>query len=166
MRPDERDIDVLTGGLLALGRELSRARERQGEGSRLTILQLVAETAGVRPSDLAAEMQLSLSAVTRQIHALAEAGQVEIQSDPADRRSFRVALTPAGEQELRRLIRKSHDRFASFLVDWDAADTVQLGELLNRLAASIKAARSRQPALAGGRAWQSARDDGRGDDQR
>lgn len=145
---------MLTSGLLALGRELSKARERQGDGSRLTILQIVAENTDIRPSDLAAEMQLSLSAVTRQIHTLAEAGQMELQSDPNDRRSFRVTLTAAGKEELQRLVRKSYDRFAAFLVDWDAADTVQLGALLNRLAASIKEARARQPRPASGRTWQ------------
>jgi DNA-binding MarR family transcriptional regulator len=154
MKPDDRDIEMLTGGLLALGRELSKARERQGDGSRLTILQIVAENTDIRPSDLAAEMQLSLSAVTRQIHALAEAGQMELQSDPNDRRSFRVALTAAGKEELQRLVRKSYDRFAAFLVDWDAEDTVQLGVLLNRLAGSIKEARARQSRPASGRTWQ------------
>jgi DNA-binding MarR family transcriptional regulator len=152
--PDDEDIAVLTSGLLALGRELSKARERQGDGSRLMVLQIVDETTDIRPSDLAAEMQLSLSAVTRQIHALAEAGQVELRGDPHDRRSFRVALTPAGKEELQRLVRKSYDRFAAFLVDWDAADTVQLGTLLNRLAASIKEARARRQPAPGGRSWQ------------
>ncbi|MFB9235994.1 MarR family winged helix-turn-helix transcriptional regulator [Plantactinospora siamensis] len=159
MQPDDRDIEVLTSGLLAVGRELSKARERQGEGSRLTILQLVAETTEVRPSDLATEMQLSLSAVTRQIHALAEAGQVELRNDPNDRRSFRVVLTGAGKEELQRLVRKSHDRFANFLADWNGDDTVLLGTLLNRLAASIKAARARQQPPASGRTWQAPRDE-------
>src|SRR3954471_14672565 len=121
MTPDMQDIEVLTSGLLTLGRELSKARERQGEGSRLSILQIVGESADIRPSDVATEMQLSLSAVTRQIHAMAEAGLVELQTDPNDRRSFQVALTAAGKEELLRLVRKSHDRFASYLVGWDAA---------------------------------------------
>ncbi|WP_067510094.1 MarR family winged helix-turn-helix transcriptional regulator [Actinoplanes sp. TFC3] len=154
MNPDAQDIKVLTGGLLALGRELSRARERQGEGSRLTILQLIDETTDVRPSDLAGEMQMSLSAVTRQIHALAESGQVELQNDQNDRRSFRVALTPAGKEELDRLVAKSHDRFAGFLADWSAEDTVQLGTLLSRLAVSIKESRGGQPKPGAGRTWQ------------
>ncbi|GAA2463691.1 MarR family winged helix-turn-helix transcriptional regulator [Winogradskya humida] len=154
MNPDAQDIEVLTGGLLALGRELSRARERQGEGSRLTILQLIDEAADVRPSDLATEMQMSLSAVTRQIHALADTGQVELHNDRNDRRSFRVALTPAGKEELDRLVRKSHDRFAGFLTGWSAEDTVQLGTLLNRLAASIKESRDGQQKPAAGRTWQ------------
>jgi len=139
MSPSDRDVEVLTGGLTALGRELGKARERRGDGSRLAILRIVAERPGIRPSDLAAEMRLSLSAVTRQVHALAGAGRVEFRGDPDDRRSFRVALTPAGRRELQSLARESHNRFAGFLADWDPADTVQLGVLLNRLAESIRA---------------------------
>jgi len=153
MTPDVQDIEVLTSGLLTLGRELSKARERQGDGSRLAILQIVGESADIRPSDVATEMQLSLSAVTRQIHAMAGAGQVELQTDPNDRRSFQITLTAAGKEELQRLVRKSHDRFAAYLTDWDAADTVQLGVLLNRLAESIKRARD-QGRPGAGRVWQ------------
>jgi DNA-binding MarR family transcriptional regulator len=151
MTPDDRDIEVLTTGLLTLGRELSKARERQGDGSRLTILQVVEENADIRPSDVATEMQLSLSAVTRQIHTMVEAGHLELQTDPNDRRSVRVTLTPAGKEELQRLVRKSYDRFAAYLADWEAADTVQLGALLNRLAESIKRARAKQVKPGSGR---------------
>jgi DNA-binding MarR family transcriptional regulator len=153
MTPDMQDIEVLTSGLLTLGRELSKARERQGDGSRLAILQIVGESTDIRPSDVATEMQLSLSAVTRQIHAMAAAGQMELRTDPNDRRSFQVTLTAAGKEELQRLVRKSYDRFAAYLVGWDAADTVQLGVLLNRLAESIKQARA-QGRPGSGRAWQ------------
>jgi len=156
MTSDVRDIEVLTSGLLALGRELGRARERQGDGSRLAILQVVGESAEIRPSDVATELRLSLSAVTRQIHAMVDAGQLELHTDPADRRSFRVTLAPAGEQELQRLARKSSDRFAEYLADWDPADTVQLGTLLNKLAGSMKQARAQRDRSSSGRSWQRA----------
>lgn len=53
-------------------------------------------------TQLAGEVSLTSGGITRLVDRIAEAGYVERQSCPTDRRSVYVALTPAGWQVLRR----------------------------------------------------------------
>jgi len=70
------------------------------------------------------------SAVTHELQALEAAGQVTLSVDPADRRSWFVALTNSGRAELDRLTSIGLDRFASFVADWDAQEVRTLTRLL------------------------------------
>jgi DNA-binding MarR family transcriptional regulator len=76
------------------------------------------------------------SAVTHQLQALEEDGQVTLSVDPADRRSWFVALTDTGRQELDQLTTIGLDRFASFVADWDAQEVRTLTHLLAKFDAS------------------------------
>jgi DNA-binding MarR family transcriptional regulator len=51
-------------------------------------------------SQLAAQVSLTTGGVTRLVDRIAEAGYVERQSCPSDRRSVYVALTPVGTDKL------------------------------------------------------------------
>jgi DNA-binding MarR family transcriptional regulator len=76
------------------------------------------------------------SAVTHQLQALEEAGQVTLTVDPADRRSWFVALTDTGRTELDRLTSIGLDRFAAFVAGWDAQEVRTLTRLLVKFDAS------------------------------
>ncbi len=67
---------------------------------RLKVLGTVAEGVAVRPGEIAAELKLTASAVSRHLAALADAGQVELTIDPDDRRKSLVAVTAAGRRFL------------------------------------------------------------------
>jgi DNA-binding MarR family transcriptional regulator len=154
MEPSNRDIGHVVSGLFEIGRELQQARRGHGEGNRLMILQRVSSGDDVRPSDLAAELKLSLSSVTRQLRTLEDAGFVGLAEDPRDRRSCLVTLTGAGQEEIARLGKLSVDTFAEFLAGWPPEEVHQLGQLLNKLAASINKATAQRKEPAGPR-WRT-----------
>jgi DNA-binding MarR family transcriptional regulator len=81
-----RDIDARVGGHHGLG------------FSELRLLRALGEVPDgkMRPSDLAAELEISASGVTRAVLPLEKRGIVSREPDPLDARANRVALTQAG----------------------------------------------------------------------
>jgi len=112
---------------------LERARRRGKDASTLSLLQVIAEHGQIRPSEIAARQHIHPSLVTRQIAELEDAGHVRITADPADGRSYLVALTPVGGTELRRLQEIGVDRFAMFVADWEPDEVRTLTALLDKL---------------------------------
>src|SRR4029450_9490203 len=106
-------------------RGLERARRQIPDAAALSVLQVVAwadrnqPAQQVRPKDIATALGVHRSAVTHQLQALEETGQVTLTVDPAARRSWCVALTDTGRAELERLTTVGLDRFAAFVADWD-----------------------------------------------
>jgi DNA-binding MarR family transcriptional regulator len=131
---------------------LDRARrQKQGAGT-LSLLQLIAATSGVRPSEIASAQNVHPSQVTRQVRDLENQGLLHVTADAADRRSCRVTLSSSGRRELRRLTEIGLDRFGTFVADWEPEEVRTLTLLLQKLEASkaAVAAEERPPA---GRRW-------------
>jgi len=94
------------GFLLAdLSRSMRRAFKDRIKGSSLTLAQSralvnIARNEGVRQVDLAEILEVQPMTLARLIDQLASAGVVERRSDPADRRVYRLFLTPAAAPQL------------------------------------------------------------------
>jgi DNA-binding PadR family transcriptional regulator len=84
------------------------------------------------------------SLVTRQVRELEDSGYVTVTADPADRRSYRVALTSAGQAELHRLVQFGLQRFALFVADWEPDQVRTLTELLHKLQTSMTTVSARE----------------------
>jgi DNA-binding MarR family transcriptional regulator len=133
--------------LFTLTAGLDRARRQRKDASALSLLQVIGGRDGIRPSEIADHQLVHPSLVTRQVRDLEDAGYVQVAEDPADGRSWLVALTPAGGAELRRLQQVGLDRFALFVADWEPADVRMLTTVLEKLRKSWAAgARERRPA--------------------
>src|SRR4029450_1640682 len=103
----------------------------------------------VRPKDIATALGVHRSAVTHQLQALEEAGQVSLTVDPAARRPWSVALPDTGRAELDRLTTVGLDRFAAFVADWDAQEVRTLTRLLAKFdAAKAEVGRRAPPSRA------------------
>lgn len=104
-----------------------------------------------RMSQLAAELGLAESTVTRLVDRLEEAGLVHRRTDPADRRLVVAGLTPAG----RRLVRRAEAHRRAYLADLLGAlqpeERVELVRLLGRVGAELRRRRSAGAEGAGGR---------------
>jgi DNA-binding MarR family transcriptional regulator len=137
----------MVGALFTLNAGLDRARRERRGASILSLLQVVAEHDGIRPSAIAERQQVHPSLVTRQVRECEDAGFVKVTPDPADRRSVLVTLQPAGSAELRRLVEFGLARFALFVEDWESDQVRTLAELLEKLRASMAAVavRERRP---------------------
>jgi DNA-binding MarR family transcriptional regulator len=140
--PTRQDVEQLVAALFAVTSGLERARRQIPDAAALSVMQVLAwaerqePAQKVRPKDIATALGVHRSAVTHQLQALEEAGQVTLTVDPGDRRSWFVALTDTGRAELDQLTTIGLDRFASFVADWDAQEVRTLTRLLAKFEAS------------------------------
>src|SRR5580704_13897390 len=152
MKASRDEVRSMVAALLVTNAALDRVRRQKKGASTLSLLQVVAASPGIRPTEIASAQDVHPSQVTRQVRELESVGRVRVTADPADRRSCRVTLTPAGIEERARLTEHGLDRFASFVADWDREDVRTLTSLLEKLEAS-KAAVAAQHRPPAGRRW-------------
>jgi DNA-binding MarR family transcriptional regulator len=152
VKASEDDVRAMVTALFATNAALDRARRQKKGASTLSLLQVIAATPGIRPSEIASAQDVHPSQITRQVRDLESLGYVQVTADPGDKRSCRVTLTPAGSGELRSLTEEGLDRFGSFVADWEPEEVQMLTALLTKLEESkaATAARQRPPA---GRRW-------------
>ncbi|EME66031.1 MarR family winged helix-turn-helix transcriptional regulator [Rhodococcus sp. GXMU-t2271] len=74
-----------------------------------------------RPSELAAELCMSQSALSRQLGELVERGMVDRHRDPDDRRAHRVSVSETGHKVLREIRDRRASRLHELLGGWDQA---------------------------------------------
>ena len=153
MKPNRDDVQQMVVALFTLVEGLERARRRIPDASTLSVLQFTAARDQIHPSEIAAEMGVHQSTITRQIRSLEDAGLVAVMADPQDRRSCYITLTEAGRQETQRLTEIGLSRFELFVADWDAGEVRTFTRLLVKLEES-KAAAGRRERRPGGRRWQ------------
>jgi DNA-binding MarR family transcriptional regulator len=142
--PSEDDVKAMVGALFTMNAGLERARRRRRGASILSLLQVVSDHQGIRPSEIAELQQVHPSLVTRQVRDCEDAGWVRVITDPADRRSLVVTLEPAGSAELRRLVEFGVKRFALFVDDWEPEAVRTLTALLERLRTSMARVSTRE----------------------
>jgi DNA-binding MarR family transcriptional regulator len=125
----------LVPDLFRIARRLRRAGgHEQTDVAALLILHRLAAEGPRRPSDLATDVGLDLSTVSRHIKGLDDAGLTLRQPDPHDGRSYRVALTERGSGLLAEALARREDVVERALAHWDADDAAALRRLLGRLA--------------------------------
>ncbi|MDQ1645946.1 MAG: hypothetical protein QOJ50_2130 [Cryptosporangiaceae bacterium] len=138
MPPSPDDVARLVNALFTVASGLDRARRNIPDAAALAVLQIVGTVdrdepgRGVRPSELAQVLGVHRSAITHHLHTLTGAGHVSLATDPHDRRSSIVSLTPSGRAETTRLAAQGMARFASFVADWTPAEVNDLAGLLEK----------------------------------
>ena len=148
------DVRAMVTALFVTNAALDRARRQKKGASILSLLQVVAASPGIRPSEIASAQDVHPSQVTRQVRELESLGLAQVTADTADRRSCRVTLTSAGSDELQVLTEEGLDRFALFVADWSTGDVRMLTTLLDKLRNSITAvAAQEQEQRPAGRRW-------------
>lgn len=88
----------------------------------------------LRLSDLASELNLDLSTVSRQARTLEDAGLLTRSPDPDDRRAARLELTAEGKRVVHEVRTARRDLLAGALAGWSKTDRNDLARLLGRLA--------------------------------
>jgi DNA-binding MarR family transcriptional regulator len=87
----------------------------------------------MRPSEIAAVLQLDKSTVSRQIDAAAKLGLVERVPDPDDARAVTVRLTDAAQERMDELKDARAERWRAALAEWAPGDITELTRLLRQL---------------------------------
>jgi DNA-binding MarR family transcriptional regulator/predicted GNAT family N-acyltransferase len=110
---------------------------------------------GATPRDVRARLGLDSGYLSRMIRSLERDGLVEKRPNPADRRTTRLCLTPAGRSEMRDLDRISDELAASALAPLTGAQRERLlraqAEVRHLLAISMVAIAAEHPSSADAR---------------
>ncbi|MGW1813171.1 MarR family winged helix-turn-helix transcriptional regulator [Streptomyces sp. NPDC002125] len=117
----------------AVKRGLLRILPAECPGGSATVLTLLAKYGEMRITQLAELLAVNMSVTSRHVAHTAENGWIERSPDPADKRSRILRLTPAGEEVLAELNRRTTEIFAHNLDDWSDEEVGQLNTLLSRL---------------------------------
>jgi DNA-binding MarR family transcriptional regulator len=120
-----------------------------GTAGAIPTLAILATTGEQRASDLAEQLRIDLSVVSRQVAALIDAGLVARAADPTDRRVHRLAITDEGLATFRHHRERMGELISRGLADWSDEDVVVLASSLRRFADSLAGAVTRRPAPAG-----------------
>ena len=129
-----------------LFQRIMRSR-REPEGGQLAALSMLAKCGPVRSSDLAKELFLDQSTVSRHVAHLEADGLVEKVADPNDGRATQLHLTDLGQKHIHDFWHKRIDAMREGFEHWDPADLRTLGLLMNRYVEDFAADR-RQGARA------------------
>jgi DNA-binding MarR family transcriptional regulator len=132
MEPTDEDVKNLVTALFTVMEGIKRATRKSPAASRLTVLQIVASSPGIRPSEIAAELGLNQSSISRQIQGLESRGYVAVAPDLKDQRAHRLTLTDSGQDTMAELTKFGLNRFAKFVADWDAEEVRTLTRLLTK----------------------------------
>ena len=126
---------------IAIARAARRLRQQAGREltpSRASVLATVARDGPLTPSELAERERISRPTITRLVAKLKQQGLVECLPDPADGRSYRVAISAAGTAlRADRQARKNAylTRLLAAADDEELAVLERAAELLERLLA-------------------------------
>jgi DNA-binding MarR family transcriptional regulator len=152
MKASREEVRAMVAALFVTNAALDRARRQKKGANTLGLLQIVAATRGIRPSEIASAQGVHPSQVTRQVRDLENQGLLQVTADTVDHRSCRVSLTSPGRRELQRLTEIGLHRFSSFVADWEPEEVRMLTSLLQKFEESKAAADARQrPPV--GRHW-------------
>jgi len=88
---------------------------------------------GMRVSEIASSIGITVPAVTQILTSLEKSGLVHRAMDPDDRRAVRVVLTPEGEAMLDPALKSYDDSFAALIEYLGKADSEKLFELLTKV---------------------------------
>jgi DNA-binding MarR family transcriptional regulator len=146
-RAEDADYDVLEQ---SIGRILRQSRSprfadaiRHRAGIRMDranygVLVRLGSLAPVRLSDLAQDLGVDVSTVSRQVQSLEQKGLVDRGPDPDDGRAVRLELTRKGKAVLRKMQAAWQETIAGVLVDWKPDDIREFAGLLARFASDLE----------------------------
>lgn len=114
-----------------LFQRIMRAR-KEPEGGQIAALGMLSKCGPVRSSDLAKELFLDQSTVSRHVAHLEASGLVEKVADPSDRRATQLHLTDLGHKHIHDFWHKRIDAMREGFDHWDPQDLRTLKNLMTR----------------------------------
>ncbi|MGW0822919.1 MarR family winged helix-turn-helix transcriptional regulator [Streptomyces sp. NPDC002845] len=99
----------------------------------VALLRLMAESEPLRPGELANQLGVEASHVTRQVQQLQKSGYVSRVPDPDDRRAQRIQLTELGQDAIGRIREAGARGMQIALADWSPEELRRLAGLFHRM---------------------------------
>jgi DNA-binding MarR family transcriptional regulator len=149
MAPSEHDASGSGDDAFARVEHALRRFKRAGESMRshrgmttaagveldppgFALLMRIGEGEPRRITDLAAQMWLDMSVVSRKARQLIDAGYAERVADPDDARAARITLTATGRDAIQRLGASRREFLQRLFAAWPATDIDSFAALLDR----------------------------------
>jgi DNA-binding MarR family transcriptional regulator len=129
----ERALRIAAKRLFSVRPVTASAIDRSG----YIVLGTLVAAGELRLSDVAAQLELDPSTVSRQVRQLDAAGLVTRREDPADGRATLLAATAAGERLHLTVRRLRLDLLEAALDGWSTAERADLVRLVERLADNL-----------------------------
>jgi DNA-binding MarR family transcriptional regulator len=130
-----KDDEELAGALYAVALRLSRLPVNEPvDKAGLAVLHEARRLGIFRPSDLAGQMRLDLSTISRHLRSLEQQGMVQRTADPDDARAQRISITARGGEVLNRVLDHRAATIRAAVAHWPEIDRGTLQHLLRRLA--------------------------------
>ncbi len=131
------DVDGLNAALRDLmvrAKRRHRNLEQTSDHGRIAVLFVLVRHGPMRASDLAREVSLDLSTVSRHLRVLEEDGRVAKSADPDDKRAFQVGATERGHDFVEQFWndRAAEIQGALSSAGWTGGDVRAFTELLHR----------------------------------
>jgi DNA-binding MarR family transcriptional regulator len=120
----------------------ARIAARHGMSYRDIYLLMTLRRAGraLTPTELIAELSITMAAITKRIDRLIASGHVQRSRDPGDGRSVRIELTEAGRRLVDEDVRSNRQpEFLAATDEFTPEEAAQLTALLKRLLARLEA---------------------------
>lgn len=115
------------------------SRESGLPASQVAVLATVARLGECRIAEVAEELLVDPSVISRQISPLEQEGSVERRQDPADARAALIRLTPRGEESLAAVRRLRRRHLETALAEWSESDVAGLTEVLGTVSRFLDA---------------------------
>jgi DNA-binding MarR family transcriptional regulator len=150
--PRDRDIRALNTALWRMSEQYRRGFSRVIDPGRYGVLNIVAAHELIRPTEIADELDMVPSSVSRHLQALAADGLVAVDGNPDDRRSSLVTVTDAGRAALERFEEGGVAASRTVMADWTRGEIVELTSAVLRLIESWErhGSAARRPGQLGG----------------
>lgn len=141
MQATKSSVDLERGlplALIRIGRQLKAVSARTpDEAWAVLLLHRVKENGPCRMSELAGQVGLDTSTVSRHVARLARDGYVARSDDPDDRRAARLVLTAKGRRRLASATQARNDLIHAAVADWSEEELRTLSALTERLADAL-----------------------------
>lgn len=129
----EREMVYLVRRAQSRGRELARDVHPELDVAAYVLLRRVDEAeGGLRAADLAVQLAVDKSVVSRQVQHLERLGLLRRDDDPDDARAQRIVLTEEGRGRLGTVLQARHLRFRAMLSSWEPQDVSRFADDLAR----------------------------------
>lgn len=115
------------------------SRESGLPASQVAVLASLCRLGESRIAEVAEDLLVDPSVISRHISPLEQDGSVERRQDPADARAALVRLTPRGHEALAEVRRLRRRHLEAALADWTEADVVDLTHTLGTVARFLDA---------------------------
>jgi DNA-binding MarR family transcriptional regulator len=143
----DEDVSAIRDAVMEMGRRMShpeaRARLAAMAGIEMDkvgeVILTVLHQCGteVRLSDVAHRLGVELSSVSRKVQKMEEAGLLDRNENPADKRSSQIFLTDHGKEVLEKIQQARWQMIKQALSQWSDADRHQFTDLLTRFLRDI-----------------------------